>query len=279
MMNVKPDTCWLKITISKGNFEQERLIARLTQWDMLGLQETDQNLEVYFASDWKSVIPKIIAELKTEWPTLKTVVSEVRDDGWSVKWQEYFKPQIISPRLAVRPYWEKSVNGAAVEIVLKPGMAFGTGAHATTRLALLMLEKYLKPPATVLDAGCGSGILTIAALKLGAGQVTAWDIDPDVADNFLDNLALNELSGKAHLNIGDATNLPDYNFDLIMSNIERQPNLKLLRALTQHQSRSIVIFTGLLKEECELFNDAVLNYGREIIEKRFDDEWLALVAK
>ncbi|MFA6743804.1 MAG: hypothetical protein WCS36_06350, partial [Candidatus Neomarinimicrobiota bacterium] len=62
MMNVKPDTCWLKITISKGNFEQERLIARLTQWDMLGLQETDQNLEVYFASDWKSVIPKIIAE-------------------------------------------------------------------------------------------------------------------------------------------------------------------------------------------------------------------------
>jgi len=278
-MSPKSTDRWLEMVIPKAAFDQEQLVARLTQYGMLGLQETEERLEVYFPVSLKPAMPQIIADLTGEWPILKPVVREVRDDGWSTRWQEYFKPQIISPRLAIRPFWEKPIKTVAVEIVLKPGMAFGTGTHATTRMALLMLEKYLRPQATVLDAGCGSGILTIAALKLGARRVIAWDIDPDVADNFHDNLSLNKLSGKAHLNIGDATNLSDYNFDLIVSNIECQPNLKLLEALTRHQNHSPVIFSGLLKEECELFSDAVLNYGREIIEKRYEDEWLAIVIK
>lgn len=270
---------WLKIIIPKDTGAQEQLIVKLAQWGMLGLQETDTHFEVYFPSNLKQAMPQIIEDLKNEWPTLNPVVSEIIDDGWSTKWQEYFKPQIISPHIAVRPFWEKPLTDVPVEIILKPGMAFGTGTHATTRLALLMLEKYLKPQATVLDAGCGSGILTIAALKLGAKRVTAWDIDPDVVENFEENLHLNGLSGVVTVNIGDVTQLPDYNFDLIVSNIERQPNLKLLEALARSQNRPLVIFTGLLKEEYEIFTDAVLNYAREIIDKGTEDEWLALVVK
>jgi len=269
---------WLKIIIPKNPGDQEQLLARLTQWGMLGLQETDTGYEIYFPYTMKTVMPRLIDSLQSEWPDVKPAVSEIADDGWGMKWQEYFKPQLITPHLAVRPFWEKPQN-VAVEIILKPGMAFGTGTHATTRLALRMLEKYLKAGMSVLDAGCGSGILTIAALKMGAGAVEAWDIDPDVIENFTENLQLNGLSRRTTVNIGDVTQLPDYHYDLIVSNIERQPNLRLLETLERQKNQSLVIFTGLLKEEYAIFTPEVLNYGREIIDQETEDEWLLLVVK
>lgn len=267
---------WLKVLIPKSAGNEELIIARLIQWGMLGLQETDTDYEIYFPLNMKLSLPELIA---AEWPQLNITITEIVDNGWSTRWQEYFKPQTISPRIAVRPYWEKPLKDVPVEIVLKPGMAFGTGTHPTTHLALLMLEKYLTPGNSLLDAGCGSGILTIAALKLGAAQVSAWDIDSLVIDNFNENLELNGLSRKVAIQIGDVTALPNYNYDLIVSNIERQSNLRLLEALGRQQNRPLVIFTGLLKEENEIFTNKVLNYGREILDQDTEDEWLALVIK
>ena len=267
---------WLKVLIPKSAGNEELIIARLIQWGMLGLQETDTDYEIYFPLNMKLSLPELIA---AELPQLNITITEIVDNGWSTRWQEYFKPQTISPRIAVRPYWEKPLKDVPVEIVLKPGMAFGTGTHPTTHLALLMLEKYLTPGDVLLDAGCGSGILTIAALKLGAAQVSAWDIDSLVIDNFNENLELNGLSRKVAIQIGDVTALPNYNYDLIVSNIERQSNLRLLEALVRQQNRPLVIFTGLLKEENEIFTNKVLNYGREILDQDTEDEWLALVIK
>ncbi|HPY00763.1 MAG: 50S ribosomal protein L11 methyltransferase [Candidatus Neomarinimicrobiota bacterium] len=267
---------WLKVLVPKNAGNEELIIARLIQWGMLGLQETDTDYEIYFPLNMKLSLPELIA---AEWPQLNITITEIVDNGWSTRWQEYFKPQTISPRIAVRPYWEKQLKDVSVEIVLKPGMAFGTGTHPTTHLALLMLEKYLTPGDVLLDAGCGSGILTIAALKLGAAQVSAWDIDSLVIDNFNENLELNGLSRKVAIQIGDVTALPNYNYDLIVSNIERQSNLRLLEALGRQQNRPLVIFTGLLKEENEIFTNKVLNYGREILDQDTEDEWLALVIK
>ena len=267
---------WLKMLIPKSAGNEELIIARLIQWGMLGLQETDTDYEIYFPLNMKLSLPELIA---AEWPQLNITITEIVDNGWSTRWQEYFKPQTISPRIAVRPYWEKPLKDVSVEIVLKPGMAFGTGTHPTTHLALLILEKYLTPGDVLLDAGCGSGILTIAALKLGAAQVSAWDIDSLVIDNFNENLELNGLSRKVAIQIGDVTALPNYNYDLIVSNIERQSNLRLLEALVRQQNRPLVIFTGLLKEENEIFTNKVLNYGREILDQDTEDEWLALVIK
>ena len=267
---------WLKMLIPKSAGNEELIIARLIQWGMLGLQETDTDYEIYFPLNMKLSLPELIA---AELPQLNITITEIVDNGWSTRWQEYFKPQTISPRIAVRPYWEKPLKDVPVEIVLKPGMAFGTGTHPTTHLALLMLEKYLTPGDVLLDAGCGSGILTIAALKLGAAQVSAWDIDSLVIDNFNENLELNGLSRKVAIQIGDVTALPNYNYDLIVSNIERQSNLRLLEALVRQQNRPLVIFTGLLKEENEIFTNKVLNYGREILDQDTEDEWLALVIK
>ena len=267
---------WLKVLVPKNAGNEELIIARLIQWGMLGLQETDTDYEIYFPLNMKLSLPELIA---AEWPQLNITITEIVDNGWSTRWQEYFKPQTISPRIAVRPYWGKPLKDVPVEIVLKPGMAFGTGTHPTTHLALLMLEKYLTPGDVLLDAGCGSGILTIAALKLGAAQVSAWDIDSLVIDNFNENLELNGLSRKVAIQIGDVTALPNYNYDLIVSNIERQSNLRLLEALVRQQNRPLVIFTGLLKEENEIFTNKVLNYGREILDQDTEDEWLALVIK
>jgi len=266
------------LTIAQDACDKDELTARLMQWKMLGWQETEKDYDIYFPLAMKSSLPELVESLRKRWPKIMPVFTEICDDGWGTKWQEYFRPQIITPRIAVRPFWEKNQN-TAVEIVIKPGMAFGTGTHATTRMALRLLEKYLKPGMSMLDAGCGSGILTIAALKMGAGRVAAWDIDQDVAENFVENLQLNGLAGKASVNIGDVTQLSDYNYDLIASNIERQPNLRLLEALERHNSHSLVIFTGLLIQESEIFTSEVLNYGREVLDQDKEDEWLALVVR
>ncbi len=274
-MNLR-NSRWFKVTFAKGICDAEQLVAVLLPWGLLGLQETDTHYEVYFAFSQRAALPRLMETLREQWPEIDADFAEITDDGWSTRWQEYFKPQRITHRIAVRPLWERPQN-VDVEIVLQPGMAFGTGTHATTRLALQMLEKFLMPGMSVLDAGCGSGILAIAALKLGAGSVVAWDIDPEVVDNFTENLSLNNLAGKIDIHIGDVTQLPDYGFNLIISNIERQPNLRLLDALALHKNRSLVIFTGLLQEECTLFTEAVLNYGREIVAQDTEDEWLVLV--
>ncbi|MFH1214234.1 MAG: 50S ribosomal protein L11 methyltransferase [Candidatus Neomarinimicrobiota bacterium] len=292
-MSVNPEssTRWLKIAVPKGAYDLEMFTARLTQWGMLGLQEADDRFEIYFPLALKPALPELLADFFRNRPDIKPVITEIADDGWGYKWQEYFKPQIISPRITVRPFWEKPIRAVAIEIVLKPGMAFGTGTHATTHMALGLLEKYLRPGMNILDAGCGSGILTIAALKLGAARVAAWDIDPSVITNFDENLELNGITENYSLNIGDVTQLsvhrpsgehsdrPNYDYDLIVSNIERQPNLKLLAALVRQEKRPLVIFTGLLKEEYELFKNAVLNYGREVLDNITEDEWIALVVK
>ena len=135
-----------------------------------------------------------MAELKKAHPDyapLIMTVDGIEDADWENNWKAFYKPMEIGERLIVVPDWEQAEAGDRVELRLNPGLAFGTGSHATTRLCLTALEKHVEKGMRVLDLGCGSGILSIAALLLGAESAFACDIDEKAVDIAYENAALN----------------------------------------------------------------------------------------
>ena len=135
-----------------------------------------------------------MAELKKAHPDyapLIMTVDGIEDADWENNWKAFYKPMEIGERLIVVPDWEQAETGDRVELRLNPGLAFGTGSHATTRLCLTALEKHVEKGMRVLDLGCGSGILSIASLLLGAERAFACDIDDKAVDVAYENAALN----------------------------------------------------------------------------------------
>ena len=172
----------------------------------------------------------------------------LEDQDWVRLTQSQFDPIQISERLWITPSWHKAPAGNAVNLQLDPGLAFGTGSHPTTRLCLKWLDTQLKGGESVLDYGCGSGILTIAALKLGAGSAVGVDIDEQAIRASNDNAAQNDV--QAHFYLPDG--LPQGQFDVVVANILANPLCMLgemLAARTKQGGR--IVLSGLLAEQSE----------------------------
>ena len=172
----------------------------------------------------------------------------LEDQDWIRLTQSQFDPIQISERLWITPSWHKAPAGNAVNLQLDPGLAFGTGSHPTTRLCLKWLDTQLKGGESVLDYGCGSGILTIAALKLGAGSAVGVDIDEQAIRASNDNAAQNNV--QAHFYLPDG--LPQGQFDVVVANILANPLRMLgemLAARTKQGGR--IVLSGLLAEQSE----------------------------
>ncbi|CWO53084.1 50S ribosomal protein L11 methyltransferase [Neisseria meningitidis] len=172
----------------------------------------------------------------------------IEDQDWVRLTQSQFDPIRISDRLWITPSWHEVPEGSAVNLRLDPGLAFGTGSHPTTRLCLKWLDTQLKNGESVLDYGCGSGILTIAALKLGAGFAVGVDIDEQAARAGKDNAAQNNVDAQFFLPDG----LPQGQFDVVVANILANPLRMLgemLAARTKQGGR--IVLSGLLDEQAE----------------------------
>ena len=172
----------------------------------------------------------------------------LEDQDWVRLTQSQFDPIQISERLWITPSWHKAPAGNAVNLQLDPGLAFGTGSHPTTRLCLKWLDTQLKGGESVLDYGCGSGILTIAALKLGAGSAVGVDIDEQAIRASNGNAAQNNVQAQFYLPDG----LPQGQFDVVVANILANPLRMLgemLAARTKQGGR--IVLSGLLAEQSE----------------------------
>ena len=135
-----------------------------------------------------------------EYAPLLLTMENVEDADWENNWKQFYKPMEIGERLLVIPEWEQAKPTERVKLILNPGLTFGTGSHATTRLCLQALEKYIRGGEKVLDLGCGSGILSIAALLLGAEDAFACDIDDKCVGVAYENAALNGI-GREHYTV------------------------------------------------------------------------------
>lgn len=175
-------------------------------------------------------------------------VSEVAEENWVQLTQSQFDPIRVSARLWIVPSWHQAPDPSAINLVLDPGMAFGTGSHPTTRLCLEWLERTVRPGISVLDYGCGSGILAIAAAKLGAEVVTGVDIDPQAIVAARDNAAANEVSAC----FGEDLQSVEGGYDIVVANILSNPLRVLAPAIcAQVKSGGKLALSGILAEQAD----------------------------
>lgn len=208
----------------------------------------------------------------------------VDDADWKDKWKEYFKPVRITDRLVVKPTWEEyEPNDGEKVIQIDPGMAFGTGTHETTSLCLKLMEKYLgdePQDKEVLDVGCGSGILSIAAALLGCRSVTGVEIDEDAVRVAEENVELNGIGDRVEILQGDLTEGIESKADIIVANLMADLVMTLSKSAKEHlKDGGIFISSGILLEKKDIVSDAVKEAGFEIIEIAEDGEWCAIAAR
>ncbi len=199
-------------------------------------------------------------------------VEPLEEADWVRLTQSQFDPIPITRRLWIVPTWHESPDPSAINIALDPGLAFGTGSHPTTRLCLQWLDANLKGGETVLDYGCGSGILAIAALKLGAGRTVGVDIDPQAVLSAKQNAELNRVGGEFYL----PNEAPSFQADVVVANILTNP-LKVLAPMLAGSARAggRIVLSGILSTQAD---EVAAVYGQwfDIDTRREDEGWVCL---
>lgn len=204
---------------------------------------------------------------------------QVDEEDWAESWKAFFWPQRITSRITVKPTW-REYRAEPDEIVLEidPGMAFGTGTHPTTALCITLIEKYLSAGSTFLDVGTGSGILMVAAAKLGAGRLVGIDND-EIALSITDkNLQINHINQACfELKAGNLADGIDGPFDLIVANILSTVILKLLGTIGRNMSsKSVLICSGIYQDNCGDVLKKMQQQGLKVLEELHEDGWVAI---
>lgn len=207
----------------------------------------------------------------------------VDDEDWAEAWKSHYHTTRIGRRIVIRPQWETyDPEPNDLVISLDPGMAFGTGTHATTRLCLMSLEDLMQPGLSVLDLGCGSGILAIAAAKLGASQVIAVDIDPVAAQITAENAAINGVSDTIAAQQGSLGTVRGSarRFDLLLANILARIIIEMcgegLGDIVRPGGKAI--FSGIINEQVEDVRAALTQAGYAITFVRVEGDWVSIEA-
>jgi ribosomal protein L11 methyltransferase len=204
---------------------------------------------------------------------------ELTEDDWAHAWKKHYHIQRIGQRIVVKPPWqEHQPRSDEVVIELDPGMAFGTGLHPTTRMCLQALEEHLEPGAKVLDLGTGSGILAIAAAKLGASYVLALDNDPLAVRAAQVNVQFNGAQNTVTIELGSLDKATD-KFDLLLVNILARVIIELADQglVNRVQPNGLMIVAGIIEEQEAEVKAALGKHGLEIVKRRQDKDWVTLV--
>lgn len=217
------------------------------------------------------VIEDIIYEVYT---------SELNTDSYKDEWKKSFHTTKITENIVVNPSWEEyEQKDNEIVIHIDPAMAFGTGTHETTALCIELLEKYARGD-SLLDLGCGSGILMLIAKKLGYKKVVGIDIDENCLEVVKDNFLKNDISSGYEVYIGDIKKYSFEKFSVIVSNILVDVLEKILPNIIQSMTDSTyVIFSGILQEKRDSFISYANEYGLELVDEKIKNKWIGLVFK
>lgn len=208
---------------------------------------------------------------------------EYEQEDYENNWKKYLYPEKVSEKFVVKPTWrEYTPESNELIIELDPGRAFGTGSHPTTSLCLKLVEEVIKPGDSVIDVGTGSGILMIAAERLGASEIYGTDIDEMAVAAAKENLELNSIdSTKAKVYKGDLISVvKDKKFDVVVANILADVLLILIKDISKVVKKGgKIIFSGIIEDKCDIVKKEVENLGFEVAQVKQDKEWRALLIK
>jgi len=216
---------------------------------------------------------------------------QIADQNWMEAWKQHYKPILIGERLVIVPSWMDSPDPDRIPIKIDPGMAFGTGTHPTTQLCLELMERYFDDksssivhrPVSVIDVGCGSGILSIAALKLGAKSALGVDIDAGSIVNARENAATNEIGNELILDVGSVQEILAGRFAfqeaaLVLANILAPVIVRLFEAGLGEliEENGVIILSGILEEQLPRVIEAAQAKGLKVTGRKQTGDWVAL---
>ncbi len=307
---------WLEVTVDTPREGLDALCARLTANGINGFAiEDEEDFKQFLEQNhqyWDYVDEELLEQMRgicrvkfyvtddahgkaqlEQWLTgidLPYVSAPLGENDWAHSWQKYYKPMAVGDKLWIVPEWErdKPVPEGRTPVYLNPGLTFGTGNHSSTRLCLMGLEEYTVPGQPVLDLGCGSGILSIAALNLGASSAVAVDIDPKAADVAYENATLNGI-GKDRYTVraGDvltdkalAAELGQQRYPLVLANIVADVIMPLSAKAGKYLTEEgVFLCSGIIDTRADEVQSALERNGLKVFRRREEKGWVSLAAR
>lgn len=266
--------------------------------DLMNLKDCETCVTVYLPDNSQGV--DMLAAIRSEmvalggrdedkaFGRLAVELANVREEDWANNWKQYFKPLSVGEKLVIKPSWEE-YNKVDDSIILEidPASSFGTGQHNTTQLCLELIEKNLNNGDRLLDLGCGSGILSIASILLGAEEVTAVDIDQNSVKIAKENAEKNNIAAEKYTaycgNVIDDNELVEKiggGYDVIAANIVADVLIAMSPLFEKFVKKGgTLILSGIISERCHEVIDAVKAKGYTLVEQREENDWVALSFK
>jgi ribosomal protein L11 methyltransferase len=256
----------------------EDVIGRPDHYTVTGYLPDDRRLEQRC-----KILEEKLLQFKEQLGLIYRVsFKELDEEDWSHSWKAYFWPQKIGRNMVVKPSWrDYRADPCEVVIELDPGMAFGTGTHPTTTMCISLIENYLEKDDSFLDIGSGSGILLIAAAKLGAGKICGVDHDETAVNIAVENLRRNGIDGqRCFVNCANLVEGIQETYDIVAANILSHVILDLLKDIRRVlKSGGIFICSGIVGKNEKQVAAAMRNIGFEILETSLQDEWVAIAGR
>lgn len=278
VIDKKENATFLKENLNKDNY------ADYIEDELLNPNEDDDTIIIFYLPEGEEKKVENVKSILTNMNLINNIKEvQVNSEDWENKWKEHYKVMHIGKNVVIVPKWENYTNNNKTIFTIEPGHLFGTGLHQSTRQCIEQLENYANN-ASVLDIGCGTGILAIISLLLGATEATAVDIDKSATTVVSQNAILNKVSHKINIQIGNIltddkfANMLNKHYTLITANIVADVIISLLPFIKKVLDGTIIM-AGIIMERESDVKSALLLQKFVIINTMYEDNWVCIVAK
>jgi ribosomal protein L11 methyltransferase len=276
---------YVEVALEASGEVLDQLVALLGRLGFEGFWEDGIALKCYINElRWSPELQRNVEEVarmvqrscRTSDPLL--AIARLEDIDWNAEWEKTIQPIRVGQRIVIAPSWNPHTpEPGDLVLTIDPKMSFGTGYHETTRLSLRLLENSVRPGDSMLDIGTGTGVLAIAALKLGASQAVGVDIDEWSEMNAQENARVNDVSDRLTILRGTLADVPAGQFDIVAANIQRSVLVPIMGDMVQRlKSSAHLLLSGLLVGDEEEIRQTARAAGAAVLSRESENEWIAL---
>lgn len=285
---------WIEISVLTNDESQDAVINILMEFGSLGVEldtidKDTLSINSYFPEDFdiESKVPAIqsrvsqLSEFGLNPGKAEVITKNLNDDKWNSEWEKYYHAKRITKFLTISPVWENYIKEFDGELVIKldPKKAFGTGVHPTTVLCLQAIESVIRENESILDVGTGSGVLSIAAKLLGAGEISAYDYDDDAVDSAKKNVALNGFENDIFVDKNSLLDGISKKADIILANMLPEAVLPLIpQSINNINEGGKIIISGIIKDKLTVTLETLENNQYVVDQVSTLGDWRGIIA-